>query len=80
MTDYYLDCSDSRYTVNHAVVIVGYGKVENKAEIKGQFKICHEYWLVKNSWGHKWGEHGYFRLCMDGAGQSTKKQGICHVN
>lgn len=48
-------------SVNHAITIVGYGKEDGT-----------EYWIIKNSWGKKWGENGYFRLALG--------RGLCGIN
>jgi cathepsin C len=37
---------------NHAVVAVGWGVTADGIK----------YWIVKNTWGEDWGEHGYFRI------------------
>ena len=75
MTEKYLSCSNIKNEVNHAVVIVGYGKVAEGEKIYGSHQTCAEYWVVRNSWGHGWGEDGFFRLCMDHTDKT--KQGIC---
>ena len=35
----------------HAVVILGWGKQNGKP-----------YWIIRNSWGEKWGRNGYFKM------------------
>ena len=58
--------SPSCYTsLDHGVLIVGYG-TEN-----GQ-----DYWLVKNSWGTSWGDHGYVKIAKS---SSTNDPGVCGI-
>lgn len=44
--------------INHAVLVVGYGVEDGK-----------DYWLVKNSWGAKWGMGGYFKISRNNHNQ-----------
>ncbi|CAF1360292.1 unnamed protein product [Adineta steineri] len=50
------NCPTRRQDMDHAMVVVGYG-YDNILKIP--------YWIIKNSWGTKWGEHGYLRLAKD---------------
>ncbi|XP_028627808.1 cathepsin J isoform X2 [Grammomys surdaster] len=48
----------SSYSVNHAVLIVGYG-------YEGNVTDGNNYWLIKNSWGEEWGMNGYMKIAKD---------------
>ena len=78
LTELFLFCSNPRKEVNHGITVVGYGTVNSNDKV--HFGHCEEYWIIKNSWGSSWGEKGYFRLCMDGAGNWLTPMGTCHVN
>merc|ERR1711931_242510 len=45
--------------LNHAVQLVGYGTDPAEGD----------YWIVRNSWGTRWGEDGYIRLARDAEAQ-----------
>eukprot|EP00727_Mastigamoeba_balamuthi_P000569 m51a1_g10509 putative cysteine proteinase rd19a (632) ;mRNA; f:179219-181295 len=47
-------CGSDPTQLNHAVAVVGWG-TDAKAG---------KYWVIRNSWGAKWGEGGYMRLAM----------------
>lgn len=44
--------------LDHGVTLVGYGSVSNGNDMN-------HFWIVKNSWGTRWGENGYIRLEKD---------------
>jgi len=60
---YYKDCG---IDLDHGVAVVGYGTDED-SEMK--------YWLVRNSWGDRWGLQGYIKFAMD----VEWKEGQCGI-
>ena len=76
-TDEFLHCSYGDREVNHGVVLVGYGKVTRHDRVRGR---CSWYWIVRNSWGAKWGENGFFKICADHNGSKKLPYGTCLVN
>ncbi|KAI8007552.1 putative cysteine protease RD19D [Camellia lanceoleosa] len=54
--------------INHGVLLVGYGS-KGFSTLRFGYR---PYWIIKNSWGNKWGEHGYYRLCQG--------HGMCGMN
>ncbi|XP_010918606.2 probable cysteine protease RD19D [Elaeis guineensis] len=50
-----------RRWINHGVLLVGYG-ARGFSILRLGYR---PYWIIKNSWGKRWGENGYYRLCRD---------------
>ena len=81
MTEDYLRCSSTSSEVNHGVLLVGYGTADpTDREDQATSGKCSEYWVIRNSWGGDWGEHGFFKLCADGVGSNETPLGTCLVN
>lgn len=78
-TEEYLNCSDTSKEVDHGVLLVGYGKVDKEGPVH-QVGQCDEYWIVRNSWGDRWGHDGFFKICMDGVGSDATPLGTCLIN
>jgi len=56
--------SDCGGDLDHGVLLVGYGMDDNNIS----------YWLLKNSWGPKWGENGYMRMLRN---DTNRPSGMC---
>ena len=51
----YNDAACSNTTINHGMLIVGYGTDP----------VGGDYWLIKNTYGLSWGERGYMKLARN---------------
>jgi len=58
---------DCGHSVNHAIMIVGYGCLDETNT---------DYFLVKNSWGSAWGDKGFVRIA---ASLSEHVYGTCGI-
>ena len=61
-------CDKTR--LDHGVLIVGFRRGGSGAPARGFRR--EPFWLIKNSWGARWGEEGYYKICKD--------KGSCGVN
>ena len=57
----FTDCDE---TLNHAVLLVGYREKQDKES---------SYWIIKNTWGDRWGERGYGKI------SESNDCGICKM-
>ena len=59
------NCPKDGTGTNHVVLIVGYDSVDGE-----------DYWIVKNSWGQKWGINGYIFIRRN----TDLPYGVCAIN
>lgn len=59
------ECSCEETPVDSAVSIVGFGHDHH---------LNLDYWLIKNSWGTTWGDHGFGRIVVKPEGP-----GVCNI-
>ena len=66
-------CKKEKHQLDHAVLVTGFGT--DISNVTGQ---ATDYYLVKNSWGPKWGDNGYIKMFRDTT-NNTNNCGIATV-
>ena len=79
--DYYWDVKDKQpqcfycpeeKTTNHAITIIGWDDNFSRTNFKSDCRPQNDgAWLVKNSWGKRWGNYGYFWISYEDKTLST---------
>lgn len=58
-----LDSDQCGTNLDHELLVIGYGKYDGG-----------EYFILKNSWGASWGDHGYIKI------KASEGKGVCGMN
>ena len=81
-----IDTPSCGTNTDHGVLLVGFGTEPATATTSSK-----DYWIIKNSWGPDWGEHGYVRLARtttntntnntnsNSTSTSTNSPGMCGI-
>ena len=67
----YRDPACYTYSLNHAVLVVGYLIAGTDRDAPG---LAPPFWIIRNSWGTDWGDGGYMQMGIEGG------DGICGIN
>jgi C1A family cysteine protease len=57
------DCYEKSRNLDHAILVIGYGKTGLTDETTGEVHQV-DYLIIKNSFGDHWGEAGFSKIAM----------------
>lgn len=62
-------CGGGMASINHGVVAIGWGTEDGT-----------DYWLLRNSWGGRWGLNGHIKIERSKSDASKNACGILEIN
>ncbi|GJP81163.1 hypothetical protein CLOP_g11331 [Closterium sp. NIES-67] len=65
----YMDAGCYTGNLNHVVLVIGYSVIVSDAS-----QIGPPFWIIRNSWGDRWGDKGHMRMDIQGG------NGVCGIN